>query len=87
MYFVLYHVQETGQLLGKRKKESRSSVEHPSIVHECMLEGSVSTVVLDKGMERAESWQTGAGEGSHWRCRKLSKTVLHLGVLFFSDFL
>ena len=70
----------------KKKKESRSSAEHPSIVHGCVLEGSVSTVVLDKGMERAESWQTGAEEGCHWKYRKLGKTMLHLHVLFFSDF-
>jgi len=59
----------------------------PIMVHGCMLEGPVSTVVLGKGMERAEFWQIGAGEGSHWKCRKLSKSVLLLGVLFFSDFL
>lgn len=48
-------------LLGKRRKESRSSAEHPSIVRGCTIEGSVSTVVLDKGTEKAQ--QTHAPPG------------------------
>lgn len=52
-----------------------------------VLEGSESTALLDKGVERAQSWQAGSGEGSRWKCRKLIKSVFPQDVLFFSDFL